>query len=116
MRNAEEHNLQTQTATSEVQAGPSGLTNTVVPLYHDSSRAPDSGGLLNRRHQLPRTKQVQIQISSQANKIPWNVEHSTETPMWVCAEPARFHQDLLVQTLSESSCTAKLVLETAEMC
>lgn len=63
----------------------------------------------------PGSKQAQVQISSQTNKIPWNMEQSTETPKWVCREPAWVHQDLVVQTLSESSCTAKLAMETAEM-
>jgi len=108
--------METRPPISEVHVGPSGLISTLVSLYRDSSRTPDSGGLLNHRRQLRRRKQVQIQTSSQPNKIPWNVEHSTETPKWVYTEPAWVHQDLLVQTLSESSCTAKLVLEIAEMC
>lgn len=115
MRNAEKQNLETRPPTSEVHVGPSGLISTLVSLYYDSSRTLDSGGLLNHRRQLPGSKQAQVRISSQANKIPWNMEQSTETPKRVCTEPAWVHQDLLVQTLPESSCTAKLALETAEM-
>lgn len=61
----------------------SGLTSVLVSLYYDSSTTTDLGGPLNHWHQLLCTKQVQVRISSQANKIPQNMKHSTKTPKWV---------------------------------
>lgn len=101
MRNAEEHNLETQTPKSEVHVGPSVLRNTLMSLLWLLQYSRFVFLTMDVNHS--QKNQVQIQISSQAHKMPWNEEHSKERPVQVCTEPAQVHQDLLVQTLLKAA-------------